>query len=82
MESGTHDIDELERFLHWLIKNDGELPIDQIVNWWSIARSLYPILSRMALDTLSIPAMSAECKHVFSRLVEYPIIKYLNLTVH
>ena len=67
MESGSHDIDELERYLRWLIKNDGEPPIDQLVNWWSMARSLYPTLSRMALDTLSIPAMSAECERVFSR---------------
>ena len=69
METGTDSPDELERYLRWLIKNDGEPPIEQLVNWWSMAGSLYPKLSRMALDTLSIPAMSAECKRVFSRQV-------------
>ena len=69
METGTDSPDELERYLRWLIKNDGEPPIEQLVNWWSMAGSLYPKLSRMALDTLSIPAMSAECECVFSRQV-------------
>ena len=71
MEVGTEGSDELERYLRWLIKNDGEPPIEQLVNWWSMAGSLYPRLSRMALDTLSVPAMSAECERVFSRLVLY-----------
>lgn len=69
METGTDGPDELERCLRWLIKNDGQPPIEQLVNWWSMAGSLYPKLSRIALDTLSVPAMSAECERVFSRLV-------------
>jgi hypothetical protein len=71
METGTDGPDELERYLRWLIKNDSEPPIVQLVNWWSMAGSLYPKLSRMALDALSVPAMSAECERVFSRLVTY-----------
>jgi len=67
METGTDGPDEFDCYLRWLINNDGEPPIEQPVNWWSMAGSLYPRLSTMALDTLSLPAMSAECEHVFSR---------------
>ena len=69
MDTGTDGPDELERYLRLLIKNVGESRIEQLVNWWSMAGSLYPKHSRMALDTLSIPAMSAECERVFSRQV-------------
>ena len=69
METETDGPDELEGYLRWLIKNYGEPPIEQLVNWWSIAGSLYPKLSQMALDTLSLLAMSAKCERVFSRQV-------------
>ena len=36
------------------------------INWWRDQRWLYPTISLWALDTLSIPAMSAECERVFS----------------
>ena len=33
METGTDGPDELEYYLRWLIKNDGEPLIKQLVNW-------------------------------------------------
>ena len=69
IETGPDGPDKLECYLHWLIKNDGKPPIEQPVNWWSMAGSLYPNISRMALDTLSVPAMLAECEQLFSSLV-------------
>jgi hypothetical protein len=36
------------------------------IHWWRDQRWLYPTISLWALDTLSIPAMSAECERVFS----------------
>ena len=36
------------------------------INWWRDQRQLYPTISLWALDTLSIPVMSAECERVFS----------------
>jgi hypothetical protein len=36
------------------------------IEWWSNHRSQFPTHSQMALDLLSIAAMSAECEQVFS----------------
>jgi hypothetical protein len=36
------------------------------INWWRDHQWLYSTISLWALDTLSIPAMSAECERVFS----------------
>ncbi|KAK7928516.1 hypothetical protein PG985_005514 [Apiospora marii] len=54
-------------------------PNDQYVTdpivYWFIRRFKYPRLSQMALDTLTIPAMSAECERLFSaagRLLNSP----------
>lgn len=45
-------------------KPDPRIP--NIIGWWTSMANTYPQLSRMALDLLSIPAMSAECERVFS----------------
>lgn len=39
---------------------------DRPLSYWSLQREKWPSLSRMALDLLSIPLMSAECERVFS----------------
>lgn len=39
---------------------------DNPLQWWGLNRTKYPCLSRMAMDILSIPLMSAECERVFS----------------
>jgi hypothetical protein len=36
------------------------------IQWWQANEGEYPILSQLAYDLLSIPAMSAENKRVFS----------------
>jgi hypothetical protein len=36
------------------------------IKWWNDAQSTFPTLYLWALDTLAIPAMSAECERVFS----------------
>ena len=41
-------------------------PTPNPLAWWRENRTRYPHLSRMALDLLSIPLMSAECERVFS----------------
>lgn len=57
-----------DEYDHWLShpdpKNDA-LVTDPVRYWWA-KRDLYPKLSRMALDLLSIPPMSAECERLFS----------------
>ena len=45
--------DELERYL----STDPE-HVDDVLLWWTERKSVYPCLSRMALDYLSIPGMS------------------------
>ena len=40
--------------------------IGSIIQWWEDHSTMYLALSRMALDILSIPAMSAEVERVFS----------------
>lgn len=47
------------------------MDLDELFNpreWWqeTTQRKVYPNLSRMALDLLSIPAMSAEVERLFS----------------
>ena len=37
-----------------------------LIQYWDGQAATSPSLSRMALDLLSIPAMSAECERVFS----------------
>ena len=41
-------------------------PCDKPLEWWKTYKGQFPVLSRMALDLLSIPLMSAECERVFS----------------
>ena len=58
--------DELDRYLDagaLLTLVGGDIRV-----WWLEAsqRSQFPLLSRMAVDILSIPAMSAEVERVFS----------------
>ena len=56
--------DEYEHFV-----NDKPIPITtSALAWWSAGpqRLAYPRLSQMAIDILSIPAMSAEAERVFS----------------
>jgi hypothetical protein len=36
------------------------------ITWWNDAAEDYPTLHRYALDTLAIPATSAECERIFS----------------
>ena len=38
------------------------------IRWWWERRSIYPILSQLAIEYLSILAMSSECERVFSQL--------------
>jgi hypothetical protein len=56
--------DELQAYL-----SEEPEEIDDAVEWWLSPgrRSDFPRLSIMALDLLTIPAMSSECERVFSR---------------
>lgn len=38
-----------------------------VVLWWRDHRAQFPRLSQMAIDILSIPAMSSECERTFSQ---------------
>ncbi|CDO75086.1 hypothetical protein BN946_scf185010.g11 [Trametes cinnabarina] len=40
---------------------------DNALNWWHDRRGIYPCLSRMAADYLSIPATSVDVERVFSK---------------
>jgi hypothetical protein len=42
------------------------VPCEDPLKWWGAHRIQFPNLSRMALNLLSIPLMSAECERVFS----------------
>jgi hypothetical protein len=57
-----------DEYDHWLSSPDAKndpLVTDPIQYWWE-RRKDYPRLSRMALDLLSVPPMSAECERLFS----------------
>ncbi|PPR06541.1 hypothetical protein CVT26_000704 [Gymnopilus dilepis] len=60
---GSTDIrDEIDRYL-----NTDTEAVDDVLMWWSERRSMFPGLSRMALDYLSIPPTSVDVERVFSR---------------
>jgi hypothetical protein len=40
--------------------------VEDPIQYWASKRREYPRLSRMALDVLTVPAMSAECERLFS----------------
>ncbi|PPQ88236.1 hypothetical protein CVT25_005286 [Psilocybe cyanescens] len=56
--------DELSRYLA-----EDIIPMkpQDALSWWASKMNIYPRLSRMALDYLSIPATSVDVEHVFSR---------------
>ncbi|GLB44048.1 hypothetical protein LshimejAT787_1502320 [Lyophyllum shimeji] len=54
--------DELDRYLSTDVEKT-----DDVILWWVERRAMYPRLSRMALDYLTIPATSVEVERVFSR---------------
>jgi hypothetical protein len=53
--------DELEQYLH-----DPTKKPDNVIAWWIAKASIYPCLSRMALDFLTIPATSTKVERLFS----------------
>jgi hypothetical protein len=56
---------ELDEFM--ARTNRADLDVDDPLEWWVRHRLDYPILSRMAFDVFSCPAMSSECERVFSQ---------------
>ncbi|KAF5356700.1 hypothetical protein D9758_013728 [Tetrapyrgos nigripes] len=54
--------DELDRYL----KSDVE-KVKDVVEWWHGRKKSYPVLHRMALDYLTIPATSTDVERIFSR---------------
>jgi hypothetical protein len=57
-------LDEFERYLMQPL-----VTTDKPIEWWSTTGCIeYPYLTKMALDMLSIPAMSDEPERLFSRL--------------
>ena len=60
MSSST---DKLERYLMEPVLHDESI---DILTWWRNQRSRFPLLTKWAFDTFSIPAMSSEPERVFS----------------
>ena len=60
--------DEYERYCNEDPTIVGEKEIFNPIDWWRspVNQRLYPRLSRLAYNLLSVPAMSAECERVFS----------------
>ncbi|GLB45148.1 putative hAT family C-terminal dimerisation region [Lyophyllum shimeji] len=55
-------VDELADYLNTPIEQ-----VKDVLKWWASKRGIWPNLSRMALDYLSIPATSTDVERVFSR---------------
>lgn len=56
---------ELDEFMARANKADQD--VEDPLEWWVRHASDYPVLSKMAFDLFSCPAMSAECERVFSQ---------------
>ncbi|KAK5994684.1 Putative AC9 transposase-like protein [Cladobotryum mycophilum] len=57
----TNRATELERYYSL-----GPMQLHDPIAWWISKKDDFPTLSRLALDILAIPAMSADCERVFS----------------
>ncbi|XP_044717370.1 transposase-like protein [Hirsutella rhossiliensis] len=55
---------ELDEFMARNNKADSE--VEDPLQWWICHAADYPVLSQMAFDLFTCPAMSAECERVFS----------------
>jgi hypothetical protein len=58
------DADELEQYLAMPFSVD--LTDMERIQWWYNKKDMWPMLSKMALDILSIPSMSADAERLFS----------------
>lgn len=47
--------------------NKADQDVENPLEWWVHHASDYPVLSKMAFDLFSCPAMSSECERVFSQ---------------
>ena len=56
---------ELDEFM--ARANRADVEVEDPLEWWVGHASDYPILSKMAFNLFSCPAMSAECERVFSQ---------------
>ncbi|KAJ2982028.1 hypothetical protein NQ176_g1656 [Zarea fungicola] len=56
---------ELDQFI--ARTNKADLEVENPLDWWIRHATDYPVLSQMALDLFSCPAMSAEYERVFSQ---------------
>jgi hypothetical protein len=62
MPKGTKVADELTLYL-----STGPEHVNDVLAWWYEKWTVYPMLARMALDYLSIPATSVDVERIFSR---------------
>ncbi|KAF6515108.1 hypothetical protein HZS61_005014 [Fusarium oxysporum f. sp. conglutinans] len=61
---GGLDLDGYEQWQRDI--DDADASVTDPYEYWHIRRLKYPRLSRMALDLLTVPPMSAECERLFS----------------
>ena len=62
--SSGEDLDEYEQWQRDIDNSDAF--VTDPYEYWHTRRLKYPRLSRMALDLLTVPPMSAECERLFS----------------
>ena len=62
---GRQTIDEFDLYISQNLPQDTMDPVN-LFQWYWYHRGTFPNLSQLALDTLSIPAMSTECERVLS----------------
>lgn len=72
-EADSEDDDDLPRYDEYeqylqeeVIEFNTSKITESALDYWRTVESRWPNLTRMALDALSIPAMSAECERCFS----------------
>ena len=65
----THDNDDFERYINGHVTPWIEWKDQNLFRWWSTCE--FTQLRQWALDTLSIPTMSAELERVFSQAKQF-----------
>jgi hypothetical protein len=58
---------QADEYIRWQASVSGsDKDVADPVEYWVLKRFEYPRLSRMALDVMTVPAMSSECERLFS----------------
>lgn len=65
-----------KKYAEWVARAEpGDCLVDDPIQYWLLRRRQYPRLSQMAIDVISVPAMSSEPGRIFSLTGQMPLLQ-------